>query len=128
MGSPDNYSRLFITPEDNERIGMRGLRGPNGWLLFVGCNGGIDFAQAVKSEYEGLLAERASNIGEVPLIGTHDEPITTMFADTETCPRLSKYVTGSNAYVFQCCHENTTGYTVNENIQQLIQVVRTLRA
>jgi ribose-phosphate pyrophosphokinase len=128
MNSSDNYSRLFITPEDSETIGRRDLIGPNGWLLFVACNGGIDFARAVKEEYESLLSERGSGIREVPMVGTRERPITTMFDDTETCPRLPKYVTGSSAYVFQCCHENTTGFTVNENIQQLIQVVRTLRA
>jgi ribose-phosphate pyrophosphokinase len=128
MASSDHYSRLFITPEKSKTIGRRELYGPNGWLLFVACNAGIEFAEKVRQEYEGMLAEGKSRVVDVPVIGTGKDPVTRVFTDTETCPRLPKYVTGSNAYVFQSCHENVTRFTVNENIQQLIQVVRTLRS
>jgi len=128
QSSSDKYASLFVTPEAFEKCGVKELHGPNGWLLFVACNAGIEFAESVKHEYESMQRERGSAAKNIPLIGTRDEPLTAVFADTETCPRLSQYVTGSNAYVFQSCHEPLTGNTVNENIQQLIQAVRTLRA
>lgn len=128
MADMDKYTDLFIPPEKYDTSGNRDLLGPNGWLLFAACNAGVDFAHEVKREYESLLGETQSKVEQIPIVGSHEEPITRIFADTETCPRLPKYVTGSNAYVFQCCHEHRTGHTVNENIQQLIQVVRTLRA
>ena len=128
MTRTDCYSTSFVTPEQFDRSGMRALHGPNGWLLFVACNAGIDFALSVKNEYESMLCDNGSGTTTIPLIGTHDAPVTTVFADTETCPRLPKYVTGSNAFVFQSCQDPVGGTTVNENIQQLIQVVRTLRA
>lgn len=118
----------FVTPESFSRIKKKELGGPNGWLLFVACNSGIDFAMSVKKEYEKLLAEKGSDLLEIPLLGTYDEPVTRVFSDTETCPRLKEHVAGSDAFVFQCIHENVTKNTVNENIQQLLQVVRTLRA
>lgn len=119
----------FITPEGFDRqIKKRMLSGPNGWLLFVACNSGIDFAHAVKSEYETMLKECESNLEEIPMLGSKEDPITAVFADTETCPRLNQHVAGSDVYVFQSAHEYTSSNTVNENIQQLLQVVRTLRA
>ncbi len=119
----------FITPEGfDSQIKKRPLSGPNGWLLFVACNSGVDFAESVKKEYETMLKESQSNLQEVPMLGTTTEPITAVFADTETCPRLNQHVAGSDAYVFQSVHEHNTTNTVNENIQQLLQVVRTLRA
>jgi ribose-phosphate pyrophosphokinase len=118
----------FITPESFDHIKKRNLSGPNGWLLFVACNSGIDLAMSVKKEYEAMLSASGSELVEIPLLGSYNEPITRVFSDTETCPRLSEHVAGSNAYVFQCAHEHITPNTVNENIQQLLQVVRTLRA
>lgn len=128
MAPSDRFSSHFVTPEQFNQIGERALHGPNGWMLFVACNAGIDFAEDVRKEYEQMLCENDSSIDTVPVIGSHDSPITAVFADTETCPRLDKYAAGSDAYVFQCCHQPEGGNTVNENIQQLIQVVRTLRA
>jgi ribose-phosphate pyrophosphokinase len=119
----------FITPEDfDQQIKKRPLSGPNGWLLFVACNSGINFAQAVKKEYEFMLHDTNSELQEIPMLGSTDQPITTVFADTETCPRLNQHVAGSDVYVFQSAHEYITSNTVNENIQQLLQVIRTLRA
>ncbi|MBD3243792.1 MAG: ribose-phosphate diphosphokinase [Chitinivibrionales bacterium] len=128
MAAQDRFSRQFVTPEHFEQIGHRALQGPNGWLLFVACNAGIDFAETVRDEYEKMLRENGSSVDRIPMIGSRESPITTVFADTETCPRLGTYAAGSNAYVFQSCHQPAGGNTVNENIQQLIQVVRTLRA
>ncbi len=122
------FSHRFITPEKFEKTKKKILGGPNGWLLFVACNSGIDFAQAVKREYEGMLAENESQLREIPILGTREEPLTSVFVDSETCPRLPQHVAGSDAYVFQCVHERVSGNTVNENIQQMLQVVRTLRA
>lgn len=124
----DNYRTMFITPEVFDESGMRALHGPNGWLLFVACNAGVEFAHKVKDEYESMLAANGSKIKQIPIIGTPETPLTAVFTDTETCPRLPTYVAGSNAFVFQSCQETISGNTVNENIQQLIQVVRTLRA
>jgi ribose-phosphate pyrophosphokinase len=126
--SDSRYSSQFITPEQYEVIGKRELMGPNGWLLFVACNAGIEFAAKVKAEFEKMLTENNSAVRSIPIVGTREHPITAVFTDTETCPRLPTYVTGANAFVFQCCQETITGNTVNENIQQLLQVVRTLRA
>lgn len=118
----------FFTPEYFDTIKKKQLSGPNGWLLFVACNAGIDYAQAVKNEYEKKLKANGSELEEIPLLGNHEKPITRVFTDTETCPRLDQHVAGSNAFVFQCVHEFVTSNTVNENIQQLLQVIRTLRA
>ncbi len=128
MTAEERFSRQFVTPEHFEQIGHRALQGPNGWLLFVACNAGVDFADAVRCQYEKMLRENGSSVDRIPMIGSREDPISTVFADTETCPRLDTYVAGSNAYVFQSCHQPAGGNTVNENIQQLIQVVRTLRA
>lgn len=128
MSLHEKCSELFLTPEVFDTRKKKQLSGPNGWLLFAACNSGIDYALNVKKEYEALLAEHDSDLEEIPLIGTHEQPITAIFSDTETCPRLDQHVAGSNVYVFQCVHENITSNTVNENIQQLLQVIRTLRA
>jgi phosphoribosylpyrophosphate synthetase len=128
MSPHDRYSSVFITPEQYEIIGKKEMMGPNGWLLFVACNAGIDFAAKVKTEFESMLAENNSSVREIPMIGTKEKPVTAVFSDTETCPRLHTGVSGANAFVIQCAHETVTGNTVNENIQQLIQVIRTLRA
>ncbi|MBN1307294.1 MAG: ribose-phosphate pyrophosphokinase [Chitinispirillaceae bacterium] len=120
--------KQFITPESFLTIRRQDLSGPNGWLLFVACNSGIDLAMSVKREYESMLSQNGSELVEIPLLGSYNNPITRVFSDTETCPRLCEHVAGSNAYVFQCVHEHITPNTVNENIQQLLQVVRTLRA
>lgn len=121
------YKKLFITPEEFQKRDQANIIGPNGWLLFVACNSGIEFAETVKQEYEVSLRENNSQYTEIPIMGTKAQPILRVFSDTETCPRLQGHVAGSNAYVFQCAHEKISGNSVNENIQQLLQVVRTLR-
>jgi ribose-phosphate pyrophosphokinase len=128
MNSEDLRIDRFITPEMFDKIKKRELSGPNGWLLFVACNSGIDFAHSVKSAYESILSKKKSELERIPILGDHESPVTAVFADTETCPRFNQHVAGSNAYVFQSVHENISRNTVNENIQQLLQVVRTLRA
>jgi ribose-phosphate pyrophosphokinase len=62
------------------------------------------------------------------MLGVNGDPVTREFLDTETCPRIGLHVVGSDAFVFQCAHEMVSGRSVNENIQQLLQVARTLRA
>ncbi|NLB54482.1 MAG: ribose-phosphate pyrophosphokinase [Lentisphaerae bacterium] len=124
----DTFDQHFITPEKASSFKSECLQSSNGWLLFVACNSGIDLAASVKREYDRQLMRHDSCLQEVPLVGTHDAPITSVFSDTETCPRLPEHVAGSNAFVFQSIQENLSGNTVNENIQQLLQVVRTLRA
>jgi len=115
----DRFFEFFITPEMFDRTKLRELAGPNGWLLFVACNAGIEMARQVKDEYESLLGEKGSQLGDVPLLGTEEQSITRVFDDTESCPRIDLHVAGSDAFVFQCAHEN---------VQQLLQVCRTLRA
>lgn len=122
------YKSHFITPESYEELKRKEIAGPNGWLLFVACNAGTDFALSVKKQYESMLNEQKSAIKEIPIMGTREEPLTRVFSDSETCPRLPGHVAGSDAYVFQCVQDNTSGFTVNENIQQLLQVIRTLHA
>lgn len=121
-------SHHFFTPETFDSIKKKQLSGPNGWLLFVACNSGVEFATAVKSEYERQLKINNSALREIPLLGDKQKPITRIFEDSETCPRLDQHVAGSNVFVFQSVHEFTTANSVNENIQQLLQVIRTLRA
>ncbi len=120
-------SENFTTIEHYQELKEKSLRGPNGWLLFVACNAGMQLASDIRQEYEGLYHEREDDVISIPLIGTHEEPLTRIFTDLETCPRLPIHVAGANAFVFQNTHEYVTPYGVNENIQQLIQVVRTLR-
>jgi ribose-phosphate pyrophosphokinase len=124
----DKSDKLFVTPEEFTKTKKRDLSGPNGWLLFIACNSGIDFAKAVRREYETMLREYGSSLNKIPLLGTHKKPVTQIFTDTETRPRMAQHVAGSDAFVFQCCHEKKSDNSVNENIQQLLQVVRTLRA
>ena len=128
MEFKNHSSELFITPEKFSGLKKQKLSGPNGWLLFVACNSGIELAQSVKYEYEKMLRGNGSKLEAIPLLGSYDDPVTTIFADSETCPRFKQHVAGSNAYVFQSVHEFISPNTVNENIQQLLQVVRTLRA
>ncbi|MBN1619181.1 ribose-phosphate pyrophosphokinase [candidate division WOR-3 bacterium] len=128
MINMDKFSQNFIAPERFEKTKSRLLLGPNGWLLFVACNSGIPLALSVKKHYEEMLRINGSDLKEIPLIGTAEKLLTMIFEDSETCPRLSSHVAGSNAFVFQCIHENTSGNTVNENLQQLLQAVRTLKA
>jgi ribose-phosphate pyrophosphokinase len=125
---PDRYSTFFTTPEEFEGIKKKDLSGPNGWLLFVACNSGIDLAGQVKAEYETMLAEKGSDLTEIPILGTPEKPITQIFSDTETCPRMDQHVAGSDAFVFQCAHDLQSQSSVNENVQQLLQVIRTLQA
>ena len=61
MKTRDRFSSKFITPEQYKVIGDKALQGPNGWLLFVACNAGVDFADAVKDEYEGMLRENGNS-------------------------------------------------------------------
>jgi ribose-phosphate pyrophosphokinase len=124
----DRFSEHFITPEAFEDIKKVDLSGPNGWLLFVACNSGADLARQVTAEYGKMLAENGSALREIPVLGVDGDPVTRMFDDTETCPRMAKHVAGSDAFVFQCVHDLRSGRSVNENIQQLLQVARTLRA
>ncbi|KYK38106.1 MAG: hypothetical protein AYK18_07980 [Theionarchaea archaeon DG-70] len=120
-------SDSFVTPNDFEDHQKKKMIGPNGWLLFVACNSGIDLAQSVLKEYNKFLVQRGC-VQDIPILGTKENPITQIFPDTETCPRLNMPVAGSDAYVFQNVHENISGNTVNENIQQLLQVLRTLKS
>ncbi len=128
MINMDKFSQNFIAPERFEKTKSRLLLGPNGWLLFVACNSGVPLALSVKEHYEEMLRINGSDLKEIPLIGTFEKPLTMIFEDSETCPRLTRHVAGSNAFIFQCIHENISGKTVNENLQQLLQAVRTLKA
>ncbi|NBC82264.1 MAG: ribose-phosphate diphosphokinase [Bacteroidetes bacterium] len=121
------YTSYFSTPSKSSRQHEKSLTGPNGWLLFVACNSGIHLAEKVKSSYEMIYGEIEKTQMEIPLIGSDSNPITRVFSDSETCPRLPIHVAGSDVYVFQSAHNKDYGNTANENIQQLIQVVRTLK-
>ena len=128
---------LFLTPEEFEDMKYRHLSGPNGWLLFAACSSGIDFAEKVKKDYEEMLRKKNSQLlQKVPLIKEFEEngkkkEMTIRFEDTETCPRLPRglegHVAGSDVYVFQCVHESISGRTVNENLMELYQMLRTLK-
>lgn len=118
----------FLTPSSNTKYYERTLKGPNGWLLFTACNDGIELADKVKRSYEMIYSAVEKDVGfEIPIIGIDDKPITKVFSDSETCPRLPIHVAGSDAYVFQNLHNRKSGNSANENIQRLIQVIRTLK-
>ncbi len=102
------------------------MMGPNGWLLFVACNSGIELAQKIKKEYDCYQKAKGNNV-EVPLVGAEGEELTMVFPDTETCPRFDFSISGSDAFVFQNVQENITGNTVNENLMQLFQVIWALK-
>lgn len=120
-----DYSPYLVV--DADRVDAI-LRGPNGPLLFVACNSGIEMASSIKGSYEAMLRARRSDSPTIPLLGTADFPVTRAFADGETCPRLGRHVAGSDTFVFQCVHERQSGRTPNENLQQMLQVVTTLNA
>ncbi|MFW5657680.1 MAG: ribose-phosphate diphosphokinase [Bacteroidota bacterium] len=124
----NQMSKSFTTHDFYTQSREKALDGPNGWLLFVSCNSGIKLAHDIRNEYEALHLENNSSPISVPLIGTYEEPLTRVFTDGESCPRLPIHVAGANAYVFQSTHEYITPNTVSDNIQQLIQVIRTLRS
>ncbi|MCP4152072.1 MAG: ribose-phosphate pyrophosphokinase [bacterium] len=126
MRKRKDYSKKLITPEMYQDVEHNQMMGPNGWLLFVACNSAIELAGNVKKAYDEFLANHGSD-GEVPLLGTPEIPITTVFPDTESCPRFNISVSGSDAYVFQNVHENLSGNTVNENLMQLFQTVWALK-
>jgi ribose-phosphate pyrophosphokinase len=124
----------FISPERfQEEIQKKILSGPNGWISFVACNEGLRLARSVKREYDKLLATSGSKLTSVPLLndrewnGPHDAKLVKRVGDTETIPRLEAHVAGSNVYVFQSVHELRSGNTVNENLFQLGQMIRTLK-
>jgi len=128
MESKKMTIKHFITPESAHLHQKKTSITSNGALLFVACNSGIDFANTVKTEYEKMLKMSNSSLTSIPIMGTKEKPIISVFSDSETRPRLDEHVADSDVYVFQSVHENISGNTVNENIQQLLQVVRTLRA
>ncbi|MDO8741392.1 MAG: ribose-phosphate diphosphokinase [Candidatus Woesearchaeota archaeon] len=124
-----NFKDTFITPEKFEELKFKELAGPNGWLLFVACNSGIELAKKVEESYEKRLKENKSELKVVPLLcgGKNGEPMTMIFDDTETRPRLPEHVAGSNAFVFQSVLDRTSNITVNDNLMQLLQMIRTLK-
>jgi len=126
-----NFKKTFITPEKFEEIKHKDLSGPNGWLLFVACNSGLDLAKGVKREYEIILRGHESRLVNIPLLNAQvkngSKLITSVYSDTETCPRLPDSVAGSNAFVFQSVQELKSGNTVNENLMQLFQMIRVLK-
>jgi ribose-phosphate pyrophosphokinase len=113
----------FLTADRAQELHGRDQTEPNGWLLFASCDGGAEFAEAVRRVY----VERSENV-DVPILGAPDASITRRFPDTETCFRLPISVAGADAYVFQSAHSHLYDRSVNENIQELLQAVRTLKA
>lgn len=81
-----------------------------------------------------FLGQNDSALKAIPLLndvaawnGSTDRKLTKRAADTETLTRLPSHIAGSNAYVFQSVHELTSGNVVNDNLLQLMQMVRTLK-
>lgn len=121
--------RLFVTPEGWEAMRKKQLAGPNGWLLFVACNSGADLANRVKTEYESALDRKGSELKEIPLLSQSEDfgPMTVKFKDTETRPRLPEHVAGSNVFIFQQLASKVDDASTNDNIMQMLQMIRTLR-
>ena len=119
------YSSQFLTPEKFDQLKNEAFPGRtdgSSWHVIQ-----VSTLPNLSGEYEAMLRENNSELESIPLLGSYRTDHN-HFADKETCPRLRQHVAGSNAYVFQCVHEFISPNTVNENIQQLLQVIRTLRA
>ncbi len=114
--------RHFITGNDQDETESSEHARPNGWLLFVACDPGAQFATRVKKAFESESGTR-----NIPLLGADGDPVIRRFPDTETCARFPVSVAGADAYVFQCAHTHTWDSSVNENIQELLQTIRTLK-
>ena len=103
------------------------LEGPNGSLLFVACDAGQKLAEDVQKEYQDLLKQKGAEHTKVPLM----KGITARFegdGHDGTCPCLTHNVSGSNVYVFQNCMDERRGSkSINDNFQQLLQMIYTLK-
>ncbi|MFT4303689.1 MAG: ribose-phosphate diphosphokinase [Candidatus Woesearchaeota archaeon] len=123
------YNNDFLSQEDYTAIRKSQIQGPNGWLLFIACNSGIDLATKVKKEYEEHLKRKKSDFKEIPLLikDENGQFITSKFNDGETRPRLPAHVAGANAYVFSNLSSLNTNSDVNDNIHQLLQMMWTLK-
>ena len=97
----------------------------SGDVLFVACNSAINLAGRVKGRYEELYYAASGEKIEMPIIGTWKEPVTRIFSDTETCPRIPTCIKGKEAFIFQNAHHHMG--TVNENVQELLQMIRTIK-
>ena len=94
-------------------------------VLFVACNSAINLANRVKHRYEELYLNATGNEVEMPIIGTWKEPLTRVFSDTESCPRIPGCIKGKEAFIFQNAHHHIG--SVNENVQHLLQMIRTIK-
>ncbi|HLC74616.1 MAG TPA: ribose-phosphate diphosphokinase [Candidatus Nanoarchaeia archaeon] len=120
-------SDSFIIPDCYGEIQRQRMQGPSGWLLFVACNDGLELARDVKRDYDALL-EAAGEKRKVTLLNdTAQDTLTKICPDTETIPNLRHHVGGSNAYVFQNVHNLRSAHSVNDNLMQLCQMIRTLK-
>ena len=121
-------SNDFITPAHYTEIERKRMQGPQGWLLFAACTSGLAFARQVKHAYDAQL-EQLGETRKVILLNDYrkDGIITKVCPDEETIPNLPYSVGGSHTYVFQNVHNSTSSSTVNENLMELCQLVRTLK-
>ena len=94
-------------------------------VLFVACNSAINLAGRVKKSYEEFYFNTSGEKIEMPIIGTWEQPLTRVFSDTETCPRIPVCIKNKEAFIFQNAHHHIG--SVNENVEQLIQMVRTIK-
>ncbi len=124
----------FITPETYRNQFTRPrLHGPNGWMLFAATNQGLSLADHVKREYDKHLKANSSKLKGIPLLnnptqgGPGDRRIIQRFEDTETCPFLPSHTAGSNLYIFDYTHDVRGETSVNDNLFQLYEMVRTAR-
>jgi ribose-phosphate pyrophosphokinase len=103
------------------------LIGPNGSLLFVGCDAGTELAINVKDEYDTMLSKKQKKQAiKVPLM----TKITNKFegeGHDGSCPRLPNHVGGTDVYIFQNCMDKRDGsYSVNHNLKELEHMISTL--
>jgi ribose-phosphate pyrophosphokinase len=94
-------------------------------VLFVACNSAINLASRIKGRYEELYHATSGEKVDMPVIGTWEDPLTRVFSDTESCPRIPICIKGKEAFIFQNAHHHIG--TVNENLQQLLQMIRTIK-
>ncbi len=123
----------FFSYKDYEKHRRKyaGLFGPNGWLLFIACDSGTEFAEMVHREYCSMLEQKKQKNRKkvkVPFFSG----ITKKFegdGHDGTCPRIPHHVGGSNVYVFQnVMDKRKSSNPVNDNLVQLCQMISTLKA
>lgn len=112
----------FLTPGGYNREQRRRDGSPRGDLLLASCRSGDAIAQKIQRRYEELCAA-----GGEPGRVFHLAAIDRQFSDSETCVRLDRDVSGSDAFVIQCLLDPGAARSIDENYAAFFAAVRALR-